>query len=586
MRNNINFRFALLLFILLVFSCDVDKSRVPNIAPTANAGLDQSVKEQTIVSLYGSGNDSDGSIESYHWSQTSGNPVVFFNSNSNTAVFTSPIVTTITYLSFELTVTDNGGLSTTDSVVVTVTPINAAPIADAGLDQSVNEQSTVTLYGSGTDSDGSIESYSWSQTAGISVSFSEHTSNTLNFTAPMVETNSYLSFELTVTDNEGMTSTDSVVVIINVVGNIIYVPNDFLKISDAINSAVSGDKVILNKVTHVETGEIYIDKDLIIASTFIFTQDPSDILNSVIRGDGKNNLFTATDGASVQIVGLTIENTRKPITIDTGYGAIRYNVLRDNNSDSISFEENSSGIVEFNEISNSGDDGIDIDGSRGPYSINGNIITGSADDGMEFRMLNHYLVAGKIMYEVYDNIIDGAKGDGIQLIDYPEDNQNLREIKIHNNYIKNVMYAGVGSMPDKMTLRAELAVTYPLFAFKEKVILTNNTLINNDNGISGGENFIILNNIVSDNRLGATNLYANSVIDYTMFFKNNLYSVPDHVQREHIVFDDPRLNSDGSLHYLSPCIDAGVSNYIWQNETVLNIKKFNGVSPDLGWLEF
>jgi len=201
MRNNINFRFALLLFILLVFSCDVDKSRVPNIAPTANAGLDQSVKEQTIVSLYGSGNDSDGSIESYHWSQTSGNPVVFFNSNSNTAVFTSPIVTTITYLSFELTVTDNGGLSTTDSVVVTVTPINAAPIADAGLDQSVNEQSTVTLYGSGTDSDGSIESYSWSQTAGISVSFSEHTSNTLNFTAPMVETNSYLSFELTVTDS-------------------------------------------------------------------------------------------------------------------------------------------------------------------------------------------------------------------------------------------------------------------------------------------------------------------------------------------------------------------------------------------------
>ncbi len=368
-------------------------------------------------------------------------------------------------------------------------------------------------------------------------------------------------------------------------GSIIRVPQDFSTISAAINAAGSGNTVLVSPGTYSETGTINITKDLILASTFINSGNQNDVSNTVIRGGGSNGLFIVSGGANVRIEGLTIENARKPITIDVGHGTIRNNVIRDNNSDSISFEGDTSGVAEFNTIINSGDDGIDIDGLRGPYTIRGNTILGSDDDGMEFRMIGKYLVTGPLKYEVYENLIDGAGGDGIQLIDYPKDNEDRREIHIHHNYIKNATYAGVGTMPDKETKRGNLSETYPEFAFMERVFVTNNTIVNNDNGIAGGDNFIVLNNIIADNRLGATNLDENSRLDYTMFFNNSLSGVPSGVQGSNIIFDDPRLNSDGSLQNGSCAIDAGASSYTWQGENVLTITTFNGSAPDLGWME-
>jgi hypothetical protein len=368
-------------------------------------------------------------------------------------------------------------------------------------------------------------------------------------------------------------------------GNIIRVPEDFSTIGAAINAADSGDTILVSAGTHSEIDTIYITKDLILASTFIDTGNKINVSETVIRGGGSNDLFIISGGANVRIEGLTIENTRKPITIDVGHGTIRHNVIRDNKLDSISFEGDTSGLVEFNTIINSGDDGIDIDGLRGPYTIRMNTVLGSIDDGMEFRMIGNYLVKAPLKYEVYGNLIDGAGGDGIQLIDYPTDNENRREINIHHNYIKNAMFAGIGTMPDKMTQRDNLSEAYPDIAFIERVFVTNNTIVNNDNGISGGDNFIVLNNIIADNRLGVVNIDGNSRLDYTMFLNNNLSGVPSVVQGSNIIFDDPRLNSGGSLQDGSPGIDAGVSSYTWQGEIVLTISTFNGGAPDLGWME-
>ncbi|NQZ12650.1 MAG: hypothetical protein HRT35_36325, partial [Algicola sp.] len=58
----------------------------------------------------------------------------------------------------------------------TVETPNVAPTASAGEDQSVNEQTTVTLVGNGTDSDGSISAFAWSQTAGSSVTLTDASS--------------------------------------------------------------------------------------------------------------------------------------------------------------------------------------------------------------------------------------------------------------------------------------------------------------------------------------------------------------------------------------------------------------------------
>ena len=64
------------------------------------------------------------------------------------AQFTAPEMDVDTVLTFELTVTDNEGLSDTDSVSITVLA-NQAPLADAGQDQSVNEGLVVNLDGNG-----------------------------------------------------------------------------------------------------------------------------------------------------------------------------------------------------------------------------------------------------------------------------------------------------------------------------------------------------------------------------------------------------------------------------------------------------
>lgn len=107
-----------------------------------------------------------------------------------------------------LTVTDDVGRTGTVSKTVTVTaPANAAPTANAGPDQAgVEPWSTVTLPGSGTDPNGTIASYRWTQTAGPAVTLSSATAQNPTFTAPAAATDQALVFSLTVTDNGGATS--------------------------------------------------------------------------------------------------------------------------------------------------------------------------------------------------------------------------------------------------------------------------------------------------------------------------------------------------------------------------------------------
>src|SRR5689334_5463667 len=87
---------------------------------------------------------------------------------------------------------------------------NQAPTANAGPDRNVTPGSATTLSGSGSDADGSIASYQWSQTAGPGVTLSGANTATASFTAPA--SNTTLTFRLTVTDNSGATGTDEVTI--------------------------------------------------------------------------------------------------------------------------------------------------------------------------------------------------------------------------------------------------------------------------------------------------------------------------------------------------------------------------------------
>jgi hypothetical protein len=109
---------------------------------------------------------------------------------------------------------------------------NSPPTANAGAAQTVISGDTVTLNGSASsDSDGSIASYAWSQTAGGAVTLSSSTAAGPTFTAPTVATSSVLTFSLVVTDNRGAASAASTVNItvngigpgdVNVTGRVRY----------------------------------------------------------------------------------------------------------------------------------------------------------------------------------------------------------------------------------------------------------------------------------------------------------------------------------------------------------------------------
>lgn len=92
---------------------------------------------------------------------------------------------------------------------------NRAPVADAGMDQTVDAEVTVTLDGSqSSDPDGDDITYLWEQQSGESVTLDDDTAASPSFTAPRTEDNE-LVFQLTVEDEDGLTATDTTTVTID-----------------------------------------------------------------------------------------------------------------------------------------------------------------------------------------------------------------------------------------------------------------------------------------------------------------------------------------------------------------------------------
>lgn len=181
---------------------------------SASAGADQTVFESHVVQLVGSG---EGSGElGYQWTQTAGEPAVTLSgADTATASFEAPEMEAGTSQSFTftLTVTDHSGTAAQDSVTVTVKDQPIPISADAGRDQTVIEADLVTLVGSGGG--GAELSYRWAQIAGEpTVTLNGAGSATASFQAPEMEpgTSRTLTFELTVTDLNGLEARDSVLV--------------------------------------------------------------------------------------------------------------------------------------------------------------------------------------------------------------------------------------------------------------------------------------------------------------------------------------------------------------------------------------
>ncbi len=186
--------------------------RPVNDDPLADAGPDKNTMSNRFVYLTGSGSDPDGDIIKYSWSQVDGEDVVIAYPTKGEARFKAPEVSggASTELTFELTVTDPYGGEDSDTVTVTVVSDNVRASADAGSDQVVDEQTEVTLAGSGSDPDSEEITFSWKQIGGEAVELSDTESAEPTFTAPVVANGKVkiLVFELRVADENGFPTKD------------------------------------------------------------------------------------------------------------------------------------------------------------------------------------------------------------------------------------------------------------------------------------------------------------------------------------------------------------------------------------------
>lgn len=129
-------------------SANVTVTIANNVAPMVSVNS-PSVMEKSTAILTANATDQDGTVASYAWAQTSGEPVSFNNTSGSTLSFAAPSVTQSTTLGFQVTVTDDNGDATVVSTNVNITPVLASYTLNGniGADELRGADVTVTLAG-------------------------------------------------------------------------------------------------------------------------------------------------------------------------------------------------------------------------------------------------------------------------------------------------------------------------------------------------------------------------------------------------------------------------------------------------------
>lgn len=165
--------------------------------PEANAGTNQTVDEDMLVTFDGSRSDDNIGITSYTWTFMDETPQTL-TGVSPTYTFANPGTYTVT-----LNVSDGAGHYATDTVAITVLDVTN-PVADAGFNKTIVVDTEVGFNASGSSDNVGIASYEWDFGDGF---------NGTGITATHRYTNpgTYV-ITLTVRDAANNTSTDSITV--------------------------------------------------------------------------------------------------------------------------------------------------------------------------------------------------------------------------------------------------------------------------------------------------------------------------------------------------------------------------------------
>ncbi|XP_036328233.1 dyslexia-associated protein KIAA0319-like protein [Rhagoletis pomonella] len=272
-----------------------------NTPPVAVAGGNQTINlPRNWVILNGSASTDDIRIKSYFWKQNSGpNTAALAN---NTAVATNATSLTLGLYEFVLSVVDEDNNTATDSVwIKVVQEKNAPPVANAGGDKSVTlPLSALYLNGSSSSDDLAVERYVWTReenslAAGVVVGDSDKK-------AVLILTNlvhGRYVFKLTVYDEQGLSSSDIVSIIVH--------PDPLLM--NLVQLTLPMDASVL---TQSELNSIVQKISLLLGDMKIFVRE---LKCDGRRADSTILVFyvesTGSDGKSLPVSGLTVEQLLK-----------------------------------------------------------------------------------------------------------------------------------------------------------------------------------------------------------------------------------------------------------------------------------
>ncbi len=204
------------------------------VKPVALSTTTTSADEGEIVNLVGTVNtESEGQL-SYQWQQLNDDGLFeLTNATQAESQFIAPMIDADGSYSFVLSVYDDGELCEEQTVIVELKNVNNMPSIVLDETVSTNEDTQVSVQALVTDLDQNDElSYLWTQTSGLTVELVNVSSTTLQFTAPAVEQDQNLGFQLTVNDGSDEVTSSINIVIKQINQSSVVVVNDIASVNE------------------------------------------------------------------------------------------------------------------------------------------------------------------------------------------------------------------------------------------------------------------------------------------------------------------------------------------------------------------
>ncbi|MCJ8312481.1 MAG: PKD domain-containing protein [Pseudomonadales bacterium] len=316
----------------------VEETIVVNSTPTVSAGANITVKTGDLIVFSPVANDSDGDDLTYSW-------VINNATYAGATPANVSISAAATYLA-TVTVDDGNGGTATDSMYITVEEAvvvdNTAPVANAGVDQTVTTGVEFTLVGSGSDIDNDLLTYNWNingvDYSGMSVDVILSAATTYNAI-------------FTVMDSKGATHTDNITVTAQVPTS-----NTTPVVTAGSNITVeTGELIVLNPVASDSDGDALTYSWLIDSVTYVGAT-PSN-LSMAIAGtyfatvtveDGNGGTATASMYISVEeavVNTAPVADAGVDQTVTTGVEFTLVGTGTDADNDALTYSWNINGVV-------------------------------------------------------------------------------------------------------------------------------------------------------------------------------------------------------------------------------------------------